>query len=117
MNFETIARKALDLLAADGGASVEVVTGQPAPAEGYMVATPDSDERVYRHLDVETLVAYMEGFEWTEGRYLGLWTEDGLVYVDVSERVIDPDAAIEQARALGELAIFDLANGATVYVN
>ena len=115
MKFQQIAEVAIERTQQTGGASVEVVTGREAPATGYMVATAESHEIRLAEVTVEALVDYLESIEWREGLYLGLWTEGGEVFVDVSQRIEDREEALRQARILDEIAVFDLEGMDTVY--
>lgn len=114
----TLAHLALDETALTGGASVEVLTGNNPPAGGVMVATADSDERKFDNLDADTLARYIESTDWAPGEYLGVWQDtDGTYYVDKSEHFADIDAGTVAAQVRGELAVYDLATGESVYVN
>ena len=52
-----------------------------------------------------------------EGLYIGLWLDGDIIYVDVSIHIIDYLEALEVARNNDQLAIFDLKNKDSIYLN
>lgn len=109
---------ALSLLAGllrEGGATVSTRTNETVPVTGYMVggvATPLEVKRA--ELRPSDVVAWLERTDVPTGSYVGAWESDGVLYFDVSQRLEDRGTALHAARARGELAIWDLDNGAEV---
>lgn len=52
-----------------------------------------------------------------KGLYIGLWLDNEIMYVDVSIHIIDYMEALEIARNNEQLAIFDLKNKDSIYLN
>lgn len=50
------------------------------------------------------------------GNYLGIWTDDGTTYLDVTLHVKGRQDALDLARANKQRAIWDIANGTTIDV-
>ena len=124
-----ITARILTGLRESGGASVNP-NGAP-PAGGYMVAL-SGHERVIRvwelsgwGVDANRVVREVTRYvadHWATvaadpALYFGAWLDDGRLYLDVSERVADESAALSKAAVRNELAIYDVANGASVYVS
>jgi hypothetical protein len=107
-----------------GGASVN--PHGAGPVGGYMVALP-GHERVIRvwspdsRRAVEQVTLYVLD-HWSDvapdpALYFGAWLDNGRLYLDVSERVATRELALAKAAHRNELAIYDVANGASVYVS
>lgn len=45
----------------------------------------------------------------------GVWVEDGMVYMDASNFILDIGSALSIARSRGEISIYDRANGEVIY--
>lgn len=90
------------------------------PASGYMVATPDS-ETVLEVADPEKFsefaYAYLEKAR-EAGGYFGAWKDEktGRVFLDISRRFDDLEAAKQAGAAWKQLAIYDLSQHKSVYL-
>lgn len=119
-----------------GGATVSPFVGEDAPSVGYMIGgvveelvltTHETLRRVgwghVRHpvLTVPNLHTWLSDIvpNLTFGHYVGAWHDErtGNVHFDVSLLQVSRSHAIRIARHRGELAIYDLAAGETVYVD
>jgi hypothetical protein len=105
-----------DILKAEDGGTFPVVVGQRVPVVGYVVGqhgisgpadTLDVRGWVER---VRTEVAHKPC------HFVGSWSADGLLYLDVVKVYSELRPALKDARERGELAIYDLAEGETLYV-
>lgn len=109
----------------NGGLSVNMVDGSE-PTSGYMVAKGakfgsilDADDFYDPIKGPKALAAYMKKHKSELGggkNYLGLWhnTEDGKVYLDVSENIQDKERAISAGRNQDQISIWDVANFAEI---
>lgn len=52
-----------------------------------------------------------------EGLYIGLWLDNDIMFIDVSIHIIDYLEALEVARKNDQLAIYDLKNNDSIYLN
>ena len=59
--------------------------------------------------DVRTFIA-----AHADAPFIGMWTEDGRVFLDAVDHITDRDDAIKLGRERHELAIYDIANGQTI---
>jgi hypothetical protein len=118
-----VSARILTGLRESGGASVNP-HGATAVG-GYMVALP-GHESIIRAWSpdsrpVEQVTLYVLD-RWATvandpALYFGAWLDGGRLYLDVSERVADESSALAKAADRNELAIYDVANGASVYVS
>lgn len=108
---------------ANGGATLDLASPTMAPAthtHGYYVAglhTPHtfplagSDTRDYQY-------ALGMAYAATQGLGLmGTWVDNGTVYAEASEWFADYEAATLEAKKRGELAVWDVANSASIYIS
>lgn len=107
---------------ANGGVTLDLASPTMSVAthtHGYYVAglqTPhtfplaDADTRDYQF-------ALGAAYAATQGLGLmGTWVEDGTVYAEASEWFEDYETATLEAKKRGELAIWDIANRASIYI-
>jgi hypothetical protein len=109
----------------NGGLSVNMVDGSE-PTTGYMVAKGAKYGAIVDAADFydsvkgpKALADYMKKHKAELGggkNYLGLWhnTEDGKVYLDVSENIQDRERAISAGRKQDQISIWDVANFAEI---
>jgi len=115
-----VAGSILERVKANGGLSVNMLDGSE-PTTGFMVAKGgtkgdivDADE----FFDAKKGPAHLSSFlkthkaSLTKGSYLGLWhnTEDGKVYLDVSDNIKDRGKAITAGKRRNQISIWDVAN-------
>jgi len=90
----------------------------PMPSGGYMVGgvVPSA---ICKTQDMEDFLArfLVEHEDAVESAYLGTWIEGDTVYIDVAENVPDLETAVRLGRQRGEKAIYDVANGRSIYVD
>jgi hypothetical protein len=120
-----VASSILERVKANGGLSVNMVNGSE-PTSGYMVAkgteygkTVSAEDFYDPQKGPKILADYMKENKADLGtgkNYLGLWhnTEDGKVYLDVSENILDKGAAITAGQSRDQISIWDVANFAEV---
>ena len=116
-----VASSILDRVKANGGLSVNMVDGSE-PTSGYMVAkgteygkTVSADDFYDPEKGPKILADYMKEHKEDLGtgkNYLGLWhnTEDGNVYLDVSENIQSKADAISAGQSRDQISIWDVAN-------
>lgn len=79
-------------------------SGEPYVGGGYLVSLPGF-ERVTS--DPVAIAAWVRSVRLGPGQYLGAWRDGDRLYLDVSEVIHDPIAAVAAGRARGQLAIWD----------
>ena len=120
-----VATSILERVKANGGLSVNMVDGSE-PTSGYMVAagteygaTVSADDFYDPIKGPKILADYMKKNKSDLGtgkNYLGLWhnTEDGNVYLDVSQNIQNKSEAIAAGQARDQISIWDVANFAEI---
>jgi len=116
-----IVRSTLERVKENGGLSVSLKDGSE-PTKGFMVAKGKkfaaivkADEFFDEAKGAEILSSYMKQHKSefnNSNNYLGLWhnTDDGQVYLDVSENIEDEGEAISRGRERDQISIWDVAN-------
>lgn len=116
-----VVRSVLDRVKENGGLSVNLKDGSE-PTKGFMVAKGKKYAAIVKADDfydetkgAEILSSYMKQHKAdlaTGKNYLGLWhnTEDGQVYLDVSENIQDEAEATSRGRERDQISIWDVAN-------
>ena len=116
-----IVRSTLESVKANGGLTVDMKDGS-SPKDGFMVAKGKKFAAIVKADDffdeakgAEILSSYMKQHKSefnNSNNYLGLWhnTDDGQVYLDVSENIKDEGEAISRGRERDQISIWDVAN-------
>lgn len=116
-----IVRSTLERVKENGGLSVSLKDGSE-PTKGFMVAKGKKFAAIVKADDffdetkgAEILSSYMKQHKSefsNSNNYLGLWhnTDDGQVYLDVSENIEDEGEAISRGRDRDQISIWDVAN-------
>lgn len=117
---KAISEKALGLTKANGGVTINL--NGDIPTKGYSVATDKATEKVIKldkitQKDVDSYID--EHFEdlQKEGNYLGMWIDEGQIYLDVPTVFTDKVAAVKAGKAADQLGIFDLETFETINSN
>ncbi len=97
----------------EGGATVPLYRGDLVPATGYVVGVGGITVPADRWSMADHVV--VDFIQRADSKYIGVWMEDGVVYVDKVSIVPDRDRALELADVHGEIAIYDLNSGETIY--
>lgn len=126
VSVESAALRLVTGIVSSGGASVPVSSNGSVPTSGYMVGGIYSEEVKATSLAIWQVTTFVErGLKvardlYGEGSaaYLGSWldAETGQVWFDVSEHVAERGAALRLAAKRGELAVYDIATGESVYI-
>jgi hypothetical protein len=121
IDFDT-ARKLLESLRNTGGASYSPFTGIVNPDKGYMVALLGYEKQVscvWNTIDLKHVINYwltengMNGDKnaWQQwNAYLGLWEDNGKLYLDISQNITDEKVAVRLGEARKQICIYDCAN-------
>jgi hypothetical protein len=116
-----IVRSTLERVKENGGLSVSLKDGSE-PTKGFMVAKGKKFAAIVKAEEffdeakgAEILSSYMKKHKAefsNSNNYLGLWhnTDDGQVYLDVSENIEDEGEAISRGRDRDQISIWDVAN-------
>lgn len=97
----------------EGGSTVPLYRGDLVPTTGYVVGVGGITVPADRWGMADHLVT--DFVQRADTKYIGVWMEDGVVYVDKVQIVADRDRALELADVHGEIAIYHLDTGETIY--
>ena len=103
----------------NGGATLDVNYNNFNANFGYMVSLYGHETKI----DINNIEAIKQEIEIKKeiakqlNAYVGLWTDNGLIYVDISKRIINYNKALETARKNEQLAVYDLKNDKSIYLN
>ena len=104
----------------NGGATLDVNYNNFNASAGYMVSIKGHEKRININ-DIENIkkeiVKKMELVKNKKGYYIGLWVDNGLMFIDISKHIIKYARALEVARNNKQLAIYDLKNDKSIYLN
>jgi hypothetical protein len=110
----------------NSGASFNINTGEFNPPIGYFVALGGYEKRYplplnpnqWRDISLDFLQANV--WDVIGGRddiYIGFWIHEGLLYIDLSERIENRDQAIREGFTRQQIAIYDAEAGKDIYLN
>jgi hypothetical protein len=109
----------LDAIKLNEGLSVNNRLLAPIPV-GYMSAFGFGELILrQRNLNLKDSVIewVFEHFDILQGKlYAGVWINEGLVYLEVSQHITDKQAAIKLAQSTDQIAIWDLENETEIKV-
>lgn len=102
----------------EGGATLNKHGEDFITSEGFMVSLFGAE---FKTTDEETaknkIEEYIEKIKTEEGLFVGVWLDEGEVYVDLSIYIIDYNEALEVARNNKQKAIFNLKDKTSIYLN
>ena len=104
----------------NGGATLDTNYNNFNSSIGYMVSLDGYEAKI----DINNIEAIKKEIETKKeiakkfkGAYVGLWVENRLLYVDISKHIKNYNRALEVARNNKQLAIYDLKNDKSIYLN
>lgn len=87
---------------------------------GFMVSLKGQEVKVNKN-DIQGIKKELEKkrdfIQNKKGLFIGLWLDNDIMFIDVSIHIIDYMEALEVARDNDQLAIFDLKNKNSIYLN
>jgi len=126
MDVDRISKQLTDDILEYTGGTVSVDTGESVQSDrGYVVAYGRGCELI-APIDLEPDASWLHdlvhGFIRSvspvvlQGRNVGAWIDNDLLYLDVSEIVTDRDEAIALGRTREQIAIWDLRKNESIYL-
>jgi hypothetical protein len=112
--------RAVELTKKNGGATINLKGD--VPTEGFAYSPFKDTETIIplsefseKHVS-QFIDKYLDRIMETEGSHLGIWVDDGKVYVDISKVIPDEQIAVADSIKNNQLALFDLSNFETKYI-
>lgn len=94
----------------NGGATINLLGD--SPKKGFMVATEGNEKQIkvsqFNHKTLKKYLAKNKEELKGKNKFIGTWINEGIVYVDISERIVNKDRAIELGKDRKQLAIFNI---------
>ena len=109
-------------MAQNGGFSIDLTTGKYEFNSGFFVAIDNTEQTspVYKGTQTRTFIKNFIVQNWDvlklPHKVLGLWIENGKIYVDVSTLYDSEEAAYNIGKYAGQLAIYDNASKKTITI-
>lgn len=104
----------------NGGATLDTNYNNFNSSIGYMVSLDGYEVKI----DINNIEAIKKEIETKKeeaqkikNSYIGLWVDNGVMYIDISKHIIDYNKALETARNNKQLAVYDLKNDKSIYLN
>jgi len=116
MNLQTFLSEALK----NNGGSYNITTGESNPTDGYMVSLPNCEE-IFNADDLcatvlkEYIIDNADELS-SENSFVGLWIDNGMVYLDVSVKYDDLETACYFGIINDQKAIYDNANAVAIHL-
>ena len=104
----------------NGGATLDVDYNNFNTSAGYMVSIKGQEKKININ-DIENIKKEItkkrELIKNRKGYYIGLWVDNDILYIDISKHIIKYNRALEVARNNKQLAVYDLKNDKSIYLN
>ena len=104
----------------NGGATLDVNYNNFNSKDGFMVSIKGHEKKISIN-DIENIkkeiIKKMELIKRKKSYYVGLWVDNDILYIDISKHIINYNRALEVARNNKQLAIYDLKNDKSIYLN
>ena len=104
----------------NGGATLDVNYNNFNASIGYMVSIKGHEKKININ-DIENIkkeiTKKMKLVKNKKGYYVGLWVDNDILFIDISKHIIKYNRALEVARNNKQLAIYDLKNDKSIYLN
>lgn len=86
---------------------------------GYAVALPNKETKIQESdLDLSKFTSLLQAYrsDISGNQKIGLWIDQGLLYIDISEVLDNKDQALSLAKNRSQLAIFDFNELKSIYL-
>ena len=105
-----------DYVLKNGGATLKNNGAFMDLAAGFMVSLADTEKKIsLSSLKLKDLNNYLK-LAKNKNAFVGLWLDNNILYLDLSVNIINKNEALKVAKNNSQLAIYDIANQATIYL-
>lgn len=102
----------------EGGATLNKYGKDFVSDKGFMVSVFGAEFKTTDEGTAKSKIEeYLKKIQTEEGLFVGVWVDEGEVYVDLSIHILNYNEALEVARNNKQKAIFDLKNKTSIYLN
>ena len=117
---EMLNNKMIKEMIKNGGATLDTNYNNFNASIGYMVSIKGHEKKININ-DIKNIKKEItkktELIKTKKGFYVGLWVENDILFIDISKHIIKYARALEVARNNKQLAIYDLKNDVSIYLN
>ena len=103
----------------NGGSTLTKDLNKAELKKGYMVSLEGAESQVKKD-DYKAIIKAIEEkqeiIKDTSKLYIGLWVDNGMMYIDISINIDDKIEALEFGKKNKQLAIYDLENDKSLYL-
>lgn len=105
----------------NGGITLDIDGEKMTKTEGFMVSIYGEEVQVNVDNEEGILKAINEKLEKIkklnkESLYVGVWLDNGVIYVDISIHIIEKNEALEFGKNNKQIAVYDLKNNQSLYI-
>lgn len=102
----------------EGGATLNKYGEDFVSNNGFMVSVFGAEFKTTDEGTAKSKIEeYLEKIQTEEGLFVGVWVDEGEVYIDLSIHIMDYNEALEVARNNKQKAIFNLKDKTSIYLN
>lgn len=107
----------IDEIIKNGGATLDKNLQPLQAKKGYMYSVIGY-EKIYNLDDTENILKTIKEYQKTlkNNYYIGLWLDNGKLYIDISKLEGNKTRALQLAEANMQLAIYDIAKNESIYL-
>lgn len=111
--------KMIEEILKNGGATLDTNYNNFNASAGYIVSLYGYETKI----NIDNIDAIKKEIETKKeiakqlNAYVGLWVDNVLMYVDISKHIINYNRALEVARNNEQLAVYDIKNDKSIYLN
>lgn len=113
--MKKITKTTINSIIRNGGATINAKGERVILRSGYQVSERDLLIIAVANFNKSHIINAMSELT-TRGQYVGVWVDNGLVYVDISHRISTKKEALRQGKALNQLSILSWKSGECVAV-
>lgn len=114
---KNITKATIKSIIRNGGATFDYNGNRVTMKSGYQVSTEDLMTIEVRCMGKELIKRLIANRLSKRGEYLGLWIDNGWLYIDISRRVATKKQAMAMGRELNQLTILRWADMECLAVN
>jgi len=106
-------RNFIESVNTNGGASLNINTGELNPKKGYFVSIAGAEKKIrsFAGDDLKNYILENSDLLLEQGVFLGGWVHEGKIFLDCSQQIFDKREAIIKGIKRGQIAIYDASNG------
>lgn len=111
-------KKIIEEIKENGGGTYNKELKSINATSGYMVSLLGYERKCKTIEEIEKAITEnTEIIRGLDSAYLGAWIDEGIVYIDISVLVENKEDALQLGKINNQLAIYDIQNNESIYLN